>query len=485
MDVSSCQGCLERDARIAKLEARLAELEAIVREQARLIVELSRKLQDKDLPKSGPPSREPEPSKPAAKKPSGRKPGGQPGHPPHLKQLLPAERVTETVPIVPTQCVHCRAAFPKKPSADDPASCLPPTRFQVAELPELKAKVVEYQGHARTCPCCGEVTRATIPEAVRAHSVGPGLAAFMTYLVGNCGLSKRRVEELVESVFEVPLALGTVAKLEQEMSAALEPSHKEALASIQAAPIKHADETGWKKAGKKRWLWVVATNSVVAFLIHRLRNAAVVMQLLGETLQGILCSDRWSAYDIVPLLQRQVCWAHLKRNFEKLLDGSAAAKAIGAECLAIKDRVFEVWHLYRGGGGGGEKGLSWAEMDQRMANLSIELLAVLQRGARSRDRKLARFCKRVWKVYPALWTFVVVRGVEPTNNHAERVQRLAVLWRKNCFGCHSDTGCRFAERLLTAVQTLRLQRRPVLRFLKDTLTAHRTGQTAPSLLPAG
>src|SRR5437764_14063277 len=249
---ADCPGCHERDARIAKLEARLAELEATVQEQARLIVDLARKLQDKDLSKSGPLRREPEASKPQAKKPSGRKPGGQPGHPPHLKQMLPSERVTETVPFVPTHCARCKTALPAEPSADDPAVCLPPLRFQVAELPELKAKVIEYQGHARTCPCCGEVTRASIPETVRAHSVGPGLAAFMSYLVGNCGLSKRRVEELVESVFEVPLALGTVAKLEQEMSAALEPAHREALASVQAAPIKHADETGWKKAGKKR-----------------------------------------------------------------------------------------------------------------------------------------------------------------------------------------------------------------------------------------
>src|SRR5205814_10591489 len=133
-----------------------------------------------------------------------------------------------------------------------------------------KAKITEYQGHARTCPSCGEVTRAAIPEALRAHSIGPGLAALMSYLVGNCGLSKRRVEELIESVFEVPVALGTVAKLEQEMSAALEPAHQEALAAVQQAPVKHADETGWKKAGHKRWLRVVATTNVVCFLIHRL-----------------------------------------------------------------------------------------------------------------------------------------------------------------------------------------------------------------------
>ena len=473
MDAPQCTGCRERNARIAQLEARLAEVEAKVQEQACLILDLGKKLQDRDLPKSGTPTRQTETSKPSTKKASQRKAGGQPGHPPHMKQLLPPERVSQTVPLVPKQCEHCQHALPVERGPDDPE----PTRFQVAELPEIKAKITEYQGHARTCSCCGEVTRAAIPEAIRAHSIGPGLAALMSYLVGNCGLSKRRVEELIESVFEVPVALGTIAKLEQEMSAALEPAHQEAMDAAKEAPVKHADETGWKKAGHKRWLWVVATTNVVVFLIHRLRNAAVLLQLLGKTLQGILCSDRWRAYDSVPLMQRQVCWAHLKRNFEKLLDWGRKAKEIGQACLDIKDKVFEVWHLYRGGG------MTWRVMDDHMATLMIQLLTVLQAGEKSRCRKLARFCSRVLEVYPALWTFVVVKGVEPTNNHAERVQRLAVLWRKNCFGCHSDSGCRFVERLLTVVQTLRLQKRSVFQYLKAALTAHRNGTATPTLLP--
>jgi transposase len=301
----------------------------------------------------------------------------------------------------------------------------------------------------------------------------------MAYLVGACGLSKRRVEEVVETVFEVPIALGTVAKLEQEMSAALEPAHQEALAAVQQAPVKHLDETGWKKAGRKRWLWVAATANVVVFLIHRLRNAAVVLLLVGRTLHGILCSDRWRAYDGMPLMQRQICWAHLKRNWEKLRERGGAAQRVADACLLLKDRVFEQWHLFRGGG------LTRGQLDDRLAPLALELLAVLQRGERSRDGKTARCCARILDVYPALWTFVVVEGVEPTNNHAERVQRLAVLYRKNCFGCHSNAGCRFVERLLTVVQTLRLQQRPVLQYLKETLTAHRTGQAIPKLVPVG
>ena len=240
MDAPSCQGCRERDARIAELEARLAKLEATVQEQARLIVELAKKLQDRDLPKSGTPG-PPDAAKPPAKKASARKPGGQPGHPPHLKQMLPAQRVAEIVSILPEQCDHCQRTLPAMRGPNDPE----PTRFQVAELPEIKANIIEYQGHARTCPCCGIVTRATIPAAIRAHSIGPGLAAFMAYLVGSCGLSKRRVEELIEAVFGFRGA--GQPQLEQEMSARW--NNPSSVGRGKSAAGQHADETGWKKRG--------------------------------------------------------------------------------------------------------------------------------------------------------------------------------------------------------------------------------------------
>jgi transposase len=462
--VPLCQGCSELKARIAELEARLQE-------QARLILDLASKLQNKDLPRSGTP---PAPAKTekTKKKPSGRKPGGQPGHPPHMKQLAPAEKVSETIPLLPDRCEHCATPLPEQPGPNDPA----PTRFQVAELPELKAKITEYQGHARTCPCCNKVTQAVIPADLRANSIGPGLAALMAYLVGVAGLSKRRVEELIEAIFEVPVSVGTISNLEQATSAALEPAYQQASDAARSADIKHLDETGWKKAGHKRWLWVVATQKVVMFLIHRLRNAAVVVTLLGAELHGILCTDRWKAYNGIPLAQRQVCWAHLRRNFEAMLKRGGRAKKIAQACLNIHHRLFHEWHLFRGGG------MTRQELQGRLQPLREELATILKEGQRSRSKKNARFCTALSNIEPALWTFVGTEGVEPTNNHAERVQRLAVLYRKNCFGCHCDLGCRFVERLLTVVQTLRLQKRSVFQFLKETLTAHRAGQSGPQLV---
>jgi transposase len=198
-----------------------------------------------------------------AKKPTGKEPGGQPGHPPHLKILLPSERVKHAILYVPKACDHCRSPLPQEAGPDDP----PPVRHQVAELPELAAEITEYQGQARTCPCCGKVTRTTIPEAIRAHSVGPRLSAALTYFAGCHGVSKRGIEEISEALFQAPIALGTVANLEQEMSAALASAHHEAIEAVRQAPVKYVDETGWKQAGRKRWLWAATTTTVAVFLI--------------------------------------------------------------------------------------------------------------------------------------------------------------------------------------------------------------------------
>jgi transposase len=209
------------------------------------------------------------------------------------------------------------------------------------------AVVTEYQGHSRTCPCCGEITHAPIPAEIRAHSVAPRMTAALAYFAGNHGVSnhgvskrgvsKRGIEEIADQLFDAPIALGTVANLEQETSAALASAHQEAKAAVAAAPVKHVDETGWKENGKKRWFWAAATARLVVFAIHPLRNLKALRHLLGEAMIGILCSDRWCVYDEWPLDRRQLCWAHIKRNVEKQRDrgGPGSRAAIWAEGRGI------------------------------------------------------------------------------------------------------------------------------------------------------
>jgi transposase len=455
-----CPGCRERDARIAALEQRVAELEA----------RLGQNASNSSLPPSANPPAAP---KPVVKEPTGRQPGGQPGHAPCQRVRLPAERVHEVIRHVPTTCHRCQAPLPAEPGPEDPE----PTWHQVAELPEITARITEHQGHARYCPCCGTLNRVPIPAAVRAHTLGPRLAAVMAYLSGARHDSKRGVEEVVETVFGVPVALGTVTAVEQEASAALAPAHAEAAQAVRQAPTKSADETGWKQAGRLCWLWTAVTSGVACFLIHARRGAAGLTALLGETIHGIVSSDRWSAYQRLGVYRRQLCWAHLLRDFQALVDRGGPGKAIGEELLLFADDVFHLWYRVRDGT------LSRASLRTYIDEQRPWLRDLLARGAACGCAKAAALCRNLLELEPALWTFTRHEGVEPTNNAAERALRPAVLWRRRSFGCQSASGCRFVERMLTAVQTLRLQERGVIDYLVEAITAHRQGLTAPKLLP--
>jgi transposase len=468
MAAISCPQC-------AELLGRVAELEEIVRRQQAALHELTARLGQNSSNSSIPPSANPlHAPKPVRKKKSKRKPGGQPGHPPRLKRLLPPERVKKIIAFTPEQCSHCHAPLTAQPGPNDPE----PTRFQVIELPKIVAEATEYQGQARTCPGCGEVTRAVIPQALRDHSVGPALTAALSYFTGCHGLSKRAVEEIADHVFAAPLALGTVVNLEREVSAALTPAHEEALRAVREADVKHADETSWKLAGQLRWLWAAATVGVAVFVIHARRSAAGLTALLGEQIHGILCSDRWGVYRRVAAARRQICWAHLKRDFQKIVDRGGPSQGVGRAGLRIVKKVFAAWHAFQDGQ------VTRAQLETQLEPVVLRLNRVLLEGALlGEDKTVATFCENVLALEPALWTFVTAEGVEPTNNFMERLLRRAVLWRKRSFGCWSQEGCRFVERILTVVQTRRLQDKNALEYLHEAVLAHRAGQPCPQLLP--
>ena len=454
-----CPGCSARDVRIADLERRLAELEARLKTNA--------------SNSSTPPSANPlDAAPPVIKKKSTRRRGGQAGHPPHLKQLLPPERVTRTEIIVPQTCDACQAPLPSVAGPNDPE----PKRFQVVELPPIVVDVTEYQAHGRTCLCCGVVTHATLPAALRAHSVGPRLTATLSYFSGCHGVSKRGVEEIAATVLGAPIALGTVANLEQEVSAALAPAHEEALATVRQADVKFADETSWKLWGKLCWLWAAATVGVAVFVIHAKRSGRGLAALLGETINGIVHSDRWHVYLQVPEERRQLCWAHLKRDFRKIVDSGGPSVFVGRRGLRIVKELFAAWHAFQA------ETITRPRLQDVLTPLERRLSKTLLEGAFGDDARVAKFCENLIHLETALWTFGKVEGVEPTNNFMERLVRLAVLWRRRSFGCNSDSGCRFVERILTVVQTCHLRETNTLEYLANAVDAHRTGQPCPSLL---
>jgi transposase len=442
------------------------QLEAQVRE---LLAKLNTNASNSSTPPSANPLGA---AKPVKKKKSKRQRGGQPNHPPHLKQLLPPERVQHIEHFIPESCAKCHADLPQEAGPNDPE----PKRFQSIELPPITVEVTEYQAHGRTCLNCGELTHATVPSALRVHSVGSRLTATLSYFTGCHGLSKRGVEEIAEAVFGAPISLGTVANLEQEVSAALVPAHEEALKAVRQAPIKFADETSWKLWGQLCWLWAAATMDIAVFVIHAKRSAKGLAALLGEEIKGILHSDRWHVYLLVPEQRRQLCWAHLKRDFRKIVDYGGPSAFVGRRGLRLVKEVFAAWQAFQQGS------ITRHKLKTLIEPLQRRLGRTLLEGGLGDDARVSKFCENILALEPALWTFVNQKGIEPTNNHMERLVRRAVLWRRRSFGSNSPAGCRFVERILTVVQTCRLRSKNTLEYLADAVHTHRQGLACPSLL---
>jgi len=390
MSEPSCPGCVQRDAAIAALHQRVADLEAQVRDlQARLGANAS----NSSLPPSANPPAAPPP---VIKKRTGRKSGGQKGHKGHQRLRLPRARVQHVIPLIPTHCEHCQAPLPHDPSAGDPE----PVWHEFAELPKVSAVVTEFQGHARTCPDCGHVTREAIPADIRAHAFGPRLAAVLSYLSGNQYVSQRGLEDVSEVVFGVPLSLGSVTALQGQMSDALQPAHQEIAQAVRQAPAKNVDETGWKQAGDKRWLWAAVTATAALFVIHLKRGAARLKALLGETVVGLITSDRWNAYHLIPVARRQLCWAHLKRDFQAMVERGGAAADVGRELLSYTRVLFGMWSKVRDG----TRKRDW--LSRKVENwLRPEVLALLRQGVACGCIKTAGVCAEILKLEPALWTF--------------------------------------------------------------------------------
>jgi transposase len=266
--------------------------------------------------------------------------------------------------------------------------------------------------------------------------------------------------------------------LEQEVSQALEAPYQEVAEAVSKAPVKNLDETGWKQCGKRRWLWTAATRFLAIFVIHARRGEEGLLAVLKDRLLGIFNTDRWSAYKVRAKRYRQICWAHLRRDFQKLIDRGDRGAKVGRRAKEIANWLFAAWRDFKAGA------IDRETLQQCLRPVRREFKKLLKQGARLKGTKASVVCQNLLELEPALWTFTRVDGVEPTNNHAERVLRKGVIWRKISFGTRSDGGARFVERILTAVQSLRLQKRPVLDFMFRAVEAHRNHTPSPSLLPS-
>jgi transposase len=383
--------------------------------------------------------------------------------------LLATDQVDRIVPVKPRRCRCCAAALHGEDAR--------PRRHQVTDVPPVQPHVTEYQLHTLVCDACGATTAATLPAGVPRGAFGPRLAALVAVCTGVYHLSRRTTVALLADLFGVDVALGSVSACEQAVSTAVAEPVAAAQAYVQQQEVVHLDETGWREGRRRAWLWVMVSPLVTVFLVHARRGTVAARALLGASVDAILVTDRWSAYKHWPIEQRQLCWAHLLREFTAFTERGGAAARLGRALLRDADTLFARWHRVRDGT------LSRPRFWREMRSLRRRVERRLRHGIVRTDRKTAATCRDLVQCAPALWTFIDLPGVEPTNNAAERALRPAVLWRKGSFGTHSAAGSRFAERMLTVATTLRQQGRNVVGYVTQASVAALHGQVAPSLLP--
>ena len=450
-------------ALVAYYEERLATLQAQITSLQAENAALKKTPQNSSLP----PSTQHPHARPQRPQPKSKlKPGGQPGHAKHARPLLATAQCQEVQVLHPDCCRGCGRTL----HGDDAQ----PLRHQVWEVPDIVPHVTEYQRHRLTC-ACGVVTCAALPAGVPASQAGPRLVALVALLMGCFRQSKQRVALFLEQVLGQPCSEGWVVKLQRQATAALQPAYTQLVAQLPLQPHLNIDESPTKEQNRPAWLWTFVAATFTAFAQRTTRAATVLVELLTAQYQGVVTCDRAKMYWFLPYLQW--CWAHLKRDFQALIDsGDGQARHLGHALMKQTKELFRLGKRIRDGT------LTHVAMKRQMKPIRHKIDALLLRGLFSGNARLQGLCRELYVHRRRLWTFLEHPGLEPTNNAAERALRHPVIWRKLSFGTQSTHGSRFVETLLTVTETCRQQSRNALDFLTKTMQAYYAGKITPSLL---
>ena len=452
---------LRMDRQIQQLTARVDRLER----------ELAKNSRNSSRPPSSDPAAVRKSGKPARSKgSSGKRQGGQPGHEGKGRELLPVWAVDEVVEHWPAACecghVFCDA---ERVALGDPV------RHQVEELPQISTIVVEHRCPRVRCPDCRTAVRADLPSEIASSAFGPRLQAAVAVLSVRNRISRRDAAELAAELFGARISTGTIDAILARTADALADPYDDLLARVRAAGVVNMDETGWRLKGAPRTLWGAFTDRHAVLKVTDSRHEDHAREILGQS-TAVITSDRWWAYNYLPVARRQVCWSHLQRDFQAQAEGGGAEHEFGQVGLEVCDELFFAFEAF-------QHTRDRRQLRRVIARLQRRLKPVLRTyaGKKPRYKRTRGLARNLLKIWPALWTFAKIKGVTPTNNHAERGLRCAVIYRKLSLGSQSDNGETRIARLLSAHTTCRLQARSLFGYLADVLSHHACGTPVPLL----
>ena len=400
-----------------------------------------------------------------------KKKGGQPGHKKYERILLPLDKINNVVSCCPDNICACGGKVIL--NAENYR------RHQQYEFPIIRPVVTEYQIYAGNCNQCHKKQEGLLPHGISFSMLGPRATAMTANLSGTYRISKKNIVNIYRDIFDFNLSVGMVCKAEKTVSRAIAAPVMQAKYFVRSANQVgvNADETGFKEKGKSMWAWIAVSCLVAVFIIRGGRCKKIAKALLGKNFKGILCSDRYSAYQWVPNTSRQICWAHLDRDFRKISERTGSSNIIGVELLLQTNNLFHFWHQFKDGY------IDRATLKKKTKPIRIFIEGLLRQGRRSKNNKTSGTCRNILSYGPALWRFLETDGIEPTNNLAERLIRTIAIWRKTSFGTQSKSGSLYMERIMTVVATCKLQGKNILDYLTCAVKSYIEKSAFPSLLP--
>jgi len=439
----------------------LAQQNAVLREQVALLQERV-KLDSRNSSK--PPSSDgPAGGSRVQRHASLRKRGAQKGHPGSYRALLPEAQVKGVHDCHPALLCECGAPV---------ATQGKPLRHQVFDIPPAVVDVQEYRLYSGVCTGCGKPHRAVLPSGVPTGQIGPRALALVGVLGTRYHLTQFKIRNLLAEMAGLDFSVGAISHAHGKVAAAMNAPVTELARTLSTAPVVHMDETSYPREGSANWVWAAVQPKLAVFSILPSRARYVIQSIVGAVPHGVVVSDRYAAYAYIDSSKRQVCWAHLIRDFTRIAQRSGRAGAVGRRLLGLGYLMFR-WR---------DEGKTTTE---QFEPLTRRLRLALQRGVeQTQCSRTANTCANVLKVWPALWGFITHPWVEPTNNAAEQALRGIVLKRKISGPTRSRRGDEFIARGFSVHETCRRQGVPMWGYLHQAVLAWIDKVAHPSLVPA-
>ena len=399
----------------------------------------------------------------AERRASQRKRGAQPGHKGHARAILDESEVDRLVDCKPEPVCECGGSIESDGQR--------PRRHQVFEMPPMRAQVDEYRLYSGRCAGCGKLHSGVLPPGVPKGQLGPRALALVGVLGTRYHLTQRKIRNLLDQLMGLSFSVGAISQAHGKVAGALKLPVAEAAASLCRAPALWMDETHYPREGIANWVWAAVQPLLAVFAIYPSRARYVILDFIGQTCTAAVTSDRYAGYAVIDAERRQVCWAHLLRDFNRIGQRHGLAGQIGRRLLGLGLVMFRKRD---------NKQLAGSTLE----GLKRRILQTLELGAQQgKCSRTAKTCSNILKLWPALWTFTTNSALAPTNNAAEQALRSLVLKRKISGPTRSLRGDQFLARGFTVHETCLRQGVDLWDFMHRAVHAFIANTKPPSLLP--